>query len=424
MHDPNLRGLPFTQKSCDDETMKRRHLTNQPLLFSIMVVMFFIWGFITLMNDLLIPNLKQSFDLNYAQALLIQFCFFTTYFIMSVPMSRILNRLAYKKSLLLGLLIIIIGCLLFIPATHLRIYALFLFGLFILASGIVMLQVAANPLVTILGDHTTSPARLTLAQGVNSLGYVLAPFLVGGFIAKSSISQTYIIIAIILVLVIIVLSFFKFEVTRKMQDEIAEMNAFDGPHHLWHHWPFVFGVFAIFVYVGAEVTGGSLVINFLHLPNIANMPIATATDYLSIFWGGAMIGRLLGSYILMKIEPPLVLMFNAAANFLLVMVIVFTTGWLAMWALLLLGIFNSIMFPTIFALAIERLPTQAIKNKASGYLVMAIVGGAVIPEIQGMIADHIGLQHSFFLLLICYVLIASFAWYMLKLTKNIFSVRD
>ena len=278
-----------------------------------MVILFFIWGFITLLNDLLIPVLRSKLHLSYAEAMLVQFAFFFTYFIMSMPMAMLLNRLNYKKSIIVGLAIIAIGCLIFIPADLSLIYGIFLLGLFVLATGIVMLQVSANPLVTLLGHNATGSARLSFAQGANSLGCVLAPVIVGGFIISDNVMVPYIVIAIIMLLVAMFIGRFNF---HAVDDQLTteKVTADDKDFSLWEHTPFVFGLVGVFVYVGAEVTAGSLIVNFLHLPQIVNFSLMEGAKYLSVYWGGAMIGRLIGSYLLKKIHPPKVLMFNAVAN--------------------------------------------------------------------------------------------------------------
>lgn len=391
-----------------------RRLTNQPTLFSVMVVLFFIWGFITLLNDLLIPVLKVQFQLTYAQAMLIQFCFFFAYFLMSVLMALIVNRINYKKAIIVGLGIIALGCLVFIPAVLTLTYSIFLFALFVLASGIVMLQVSANPLVTLLGSSETSAARLTLAQGVNSLGYVIAPLLMGNLIVSHSLSLPYVIIALIVILVAAFISRFNF---RGVEQDIKKLASQDHATNsaslfkLWKHSPFLLGLIGIFVYVGTEVSIGSLTVNFLHLPVIAGFSLTTAAKYLSIYWGGAMLGRLAGSWVLTRFNAAKVLLFCALMNILLLLAVILTSNFYAMWSLLLTGIFNSIMFPTIFSLAIAKLPNEYIKNKASGYLIMAIVGGALIPVLQGSLADVMGLQHSFVLLIPCYSLILLYGIY-------------
>ncbi|WP_264769526.1 sugar MFS transporter [Coxiella burnetii] len=394
-------SFPFSGKS--------KQFTTQPALFSTIVILFFIWGFITLLNDLLIPLLRERLHLSYGQAMLVQFSFFFTYFLMSLPMAFLLNKLKYQKGIIVGLFIIALGCLIFIPADLTLIYRVFLFGLFILASGIVMLQVSANPLITLLGPTKTSSARLTLAQGINSLGYVIAPLIVGRFIVATNLYVSYIIIALVLMAVALFISQFNFHrvddpLDKEEKDEIIDFA-------LWKHLPFTLGLVGIFFYVGAEVSAGSLIVNYLHLPQIANFSLSHAAAYLSIYWGGAMIGRLIGSYVLTKINASKVLAVCAVANLLLLCGVILMTGGAAMWSLLLLGVFNSIMFPTLFALAIAGLPNESIKNKASGFLIMAIVGGAIIPELQGLLADYIGLQHSFILLLVSYVIITAYGVY-------------
>ncbi len=395
----------------------KNKLTSSAPLFSGMVVLFFIWGFITILNDLLIPVLKARLGLSYAESMLVQFCFFFTYFIMSLPMAWLVNKLNYKKSMILGLMIIALGCLVFIPADLELVYGVFLFGLFILATGVVMLQVSANPLVTLLGDIDTSSARLTLAQGFNSLGCVIAPLLVAGLIVSSHLYVPYIIIALIMVLVSIFVSRFNFKsVNRPQKHEVHEEA---GDFSLWKHLTFVLGFASIFFYVGAEVSAGSLVVNFLHLPNIGNLSLLVAARYLSIYWGGAMVGRLIGVYFLARFNPAKILTLCAIANVILLCSVVVNEGAIAMWSLLLLGIFNSIMFPTIFALAISKLPNRAMKNKAGGFLIMAIVGGAIIPELQGILADKIGLQNSFVLLFISYLVIMGYAVYVSMASRQL-----
>lgn len=389
-------------------------ITTQPVLFSVLILLFFIWGFITLLNDLLIPLLREKLHLSYGEAMLVQFIFFFTYFLMSIPMALLVNKLKYKKGIIVGLLIIALGCVTFVPASITLIYRIFLFGLFILATGVVVLQVSANPLVTLLGNVRTSSARLTLAQGVNSLGYVIAPLLASGFIASTDLDVLYMIITGLMILVALFISRFEFNpVDESLKKETI------GDFQLWKHFPFILGVVSIFFYVGAEVSVGSLILNFLNLPQVASLTFKKAARYLSVYWGGAMIGRLVGTYVLTKVSSSKTLGACAIANLLLLASVVLTKGLIAMWSLLLLGTFNSIMFPTIFALAIAKLPNESLKNKASGFLVMAIVGGAVIPEIQGLLADYIGLQRSFILLIISYLMIAGYALYMKKAKKEL-----
>lgn len=375
----------------------KEKFTNQPALFSSMVIVFFIWGFVTLLNDLLVPVLKQNFHLSYAQAMLVQFCFFVTYLIMSLPMASVVNRLHYKKGILLGLLVIAAGCLVFLPAQHLGVYALFLLALFVLATGVVILQVSANPLVTVLGPNQTSSARLTLAQGINSLGYVMAPFLVAGIATAANLPKIYITIAVIMLLVMLFISRLNFS-----KATITQRRTTKTDESLWDHKDFALAVMAIFLYVGAEVSVGSIIISYLGLPNIMHYSIAAATAYLTFYWGGAMIGRLLATPLLLAVSPRRLLAINALINILLIVAASLLAGRTAMWSLLCIGIFNSIMFPVIFSLGLSSLTSEGLKNKGSGWLIMAIVGGAVVPLLLGVLADHVGLQHSLLLLLLCY----------------------
>ncbi len=395
-----------------------KRLTSQPKLFSSLIVLFFIWGFITLLNDLLVPVLKQSFSLNYTQAMLIQFAFFLTYFIMSLPMANLLDRWQYKKAIIIGLIIIAVGSCCFIPADLMHTYPLFLLALFVLATGVVMLQVSANPLVTLLGATDTASARLTLAQAINSFGYVIAPIIVAGIISAQNLPWIYLTIALVMLLTALFIigrsNFTNFYTTQE-----TVVNDTQTAGSLWKNTPFVLSLVAIFLYVGAEVSAGSLVVNYLKLPQIANFHLEQAAKYLSFFWGGAMIGRFIGSYVLAKIKAPRVLLVHTIANLLLLMGIIFASGKFAMWCLLSLGLFNSIMFPAIFSLGILSLPGKHLKNKGSGWLIMAIVGGAVIPVIQGYFADHVGLQHSFFVLLFNYAFIGFFAIYYSRKAKFI-----
>jgi FHS family L-fucose permease-like MFS transporter len=380
--------------------------TTDRTLMVLMTILFFMWGFITCLNDILVPHLKALFNLNYAEALLIQFCFFMTYAIMSIPMSLLVSRLDYKRSIVCGLIICSLGCLLFIPAATERLYALFLFGLFVLASGIVILQVAANPCVVSLGEARTASSRLTLAQGINSLGYTIAPILVGTIIIAYSVEMPYLFLVLVLWVLTLTIGLFQFPSFTHSQTLINEDVKQTG--NIWQYPIVLLGAIAIFLYVGAEVATGSLVVNYLGLSTIAAMPAHVAAKYLSVYWGGAMVGRFLGSAVLTRILPNRAIIFNALMASLLIIISLLASGKISMWAILSLGIFNSIMFPTIFALTIESL--GKFKQQGAGILCTAIVGGALVPEIQGIIADHIGLKLSFFILIFCYLYIAYFGW--------------
>lgn len=379
--------------------------TTNKTLMTLMTFLFFMWGFITCLNDILVPHLKILFSLNYTQALLIQFCFFMTYAVMSIPMSKLVGKLGYKIGILSGLVIASVGCLLFLPAASYKVYPLFLLGLFVLATGIVILQVAANPCVTLLGEPFKASSRLTFAQGINSLGYTVAPILAGSIILIYSVQIPYLSLAIVLLLLALIIAMFAFpDFDNESSSNLNASRMVKAS--IWQHPQLIFGAVAIFLYVGAEVSTGSLLVNYLGLPNIAAMPASVAAKYLSVYWGGAMIGRFIGSGILTRIAPQRVVTFNAAMACLLLIVSLIANGYISMWSILVLGIFNSVMFPTIFALAIAGL--GKFRQQATGILCTAIVGGAIIPELQGLLADHIGLKNSFFLLIFCYLIIAGY----------------
>ena len=392
-----------------------KNITNNYKLLTTLLFLFFTWGFITLMNDLLLPIVKENFHLNYFEATLIDFCFFISYGIFSIPVALILQKISYKKTMVLGLLIIALGSLLMKIVYAFNNYPLFLFGLTVIALGVIFLQVSANPFISDLGHDSTAPARLTLAQGINSLGYIIAPLIFSHIALKENISTLYLIIVITLIAFSILLSFVNFNKTNL--DLTTEDKATTNYLHNYKGI-LIFGIISIFFYVGAEVSAGSLIINFAMLPNISsNYTITTASSLLIFFWGGAMVGRLAGSYILKVLNAPIVLMVFSAINLLLLLAIILSNGNLSLYVLLSLGLFNSIMFPTIFALTIESMPKH-IKSKASGYLITAIVGGAFIPVIQGNIADLIGLQSSFSALFPSYLIILFFAIYIFKSQQN------
>lgn len=397
-------------------------LTSYPNIYLSIILLFFIWGFITLLNDLLVPIFKAHFQLNYTRALLVQFVFFATYFLLALPMSTLVNYLRYKKSIIAGLFIIAIGALSFIPAHHYESYYLFLLALFILASGVVTLQVSANPLITLLGAQKTASARLTLAQAINSAGTVLGPLIVAGIISNTTLVPIYIVMAIVAILTAWFISTRNFNIScitkpvNQSNHPKNESNTSDLK--LWQSTGFMFSILGIFFYVGAEVASGSLIISFAQLPNILSLSIKRASYYLSIFWGLAMIGRFLGSYLLTHFKDSFLLLIAACINIGLVLMLTLNHGAIAFASILSLGLFNSIMFPVIFAMGIGHFSNASQKNRAAGYLIMAIVGGAVIPILQGGLADHFGLQHSFFLLLLCYGFIALFGFAHMRLTKK------
>ncbi|WP_185732431.1 L-fucose:H+ symporter permease [Burkholderia sp. Bp8963] len=398
----------------------------------ILTSLFFMWGFITSLNDILIPHLRAVFTLSYVQAMLIQFCFFGAYLVMSFPAGFLVERLGYKAGIILGLSAAGTGCLLFYPAAEHASYPFFLGALFVLASGITLLQVAANPYVAILGTPELASSRLNLTQAFNSLGTALAPVfgsvLILSVAIKTSgqlqklnpaelaaygVSQAgavqipYIGLAIVFYLLAVAIATLKLPKidAPEARVEVSDARSTDRVHaNVWTHRHLVLGAVGIFLYVGAEVAIGSFLVNFMGQPQIAGLQQEAAARYLSLYWGGAMVGRFLGSALLSRIRPGYLLAFNAFVVSALLMIAILASGTIAMWALLAIGLFNSIMFPTIFTLAIEGLGKHT--GEGSGILCMAIVGGAIVPLIQGVMADHIGVQLSFCVPVVCYLYIA------------------
>lgn len=380
--------------------------------------LFFMWGLISSLNDILIPRLKSAFDLSYAEAMLIQFCFFLAYFVVSVPAGRIVNRVGYKAGIVVGLLISSLGCIGFYPASATHAYPLFLSSLFILASGITFLQVAANPYVTVLGPARTASSRLTMTQAFNSLGTTVGPWLGGililgeaangieGSHGAESVQLPYLGLAGLLVLLAVVMAALRLPRIDDLEGEAAGAGSDVLPDagSAWAYSHLVLGAVGIFVYVGAEVSIGSFLVNFLSEESVAGLEEAEAAKFVSVYWGGAMVGRFAGAVAMRSVPAGKALAFNAAMATMLVLVTVGTSGSIAMWSILLVGLCNSIMFPTIFSLAIAGLGRHT--SQASGILCLAIVGGAIVPLLQGALADAFGIQQAFLLAVLCYSYIA------------------
>jgi len=399
---------------------------------TILTSLFFIWGFITCLNDILIPHLKSVFTLSYTEAMLVQFCFFAAYFVVSIPSGYLVEKIGYKSGIIAGLSIAGVGCLLFYPAAGAHSYPLFLAAFFVLASGITLLQVAANPYVTILGNPGTASSRLTMTQAFNSLGTTIAPFFGALFIlgtavktadevnllnvdelsayqaAQAAAVQTpYLLLAAILFFIAVVFALIKLpniEAT-KIRDSVGDNDLHENA---WDYRHLVLGAIGIFVYVGGEVSIGSFLINFLGEPDIAGLAKQEAGKYVSFYWGGAMVGRFIGSAAMQKIQPGKMLAVNAVIAALLVLMTMFGSGYVAMWSILAVGLFNSIMFPTIFSLAVRGLGKHT--GQGSGILCSAIVGGAILPVVQGAFADWIGIHQAFFIPVLCYGYIAYYGW--------------
>ncbi|WP_252097492.1 sugar MFS transporter [Pseudoalteromonas sp. NBT06-2] len=365
------------------------------------------WGFITCLNDILIPYLRGAFDLSYTQAMLVQFCFFGAYFIVSLPAGNLVGKLGFKKGIVTGLSVASFGCFLFYPASILEVYSLFLLALFVLASGITILQVSANPYVSALGPSKTASSRLTMTQAFNALGTTVAPFFGAWLIFSgtehaitdaSAVQIPYIMLASALMLLAVIFAYLKLPELGKK--DISTQST----QKSWHFSHLKLGAVGIFLYVGAEVAIGSFLINFLAEPNIAGMAESQAANYIAYYWGGAMLGRFIGALIMQHIAAGKVLAVNAACSISLILLAVFLDGPVAMWSILAVGLFNSIMFPTIFSLAINDLGDAA--SHGAGVLCLAIVGGAIIPLIQGVLADLVGVQLAFILPIFCYAYIA------------------
>lgn len=397
---------------------------NYTVPLAVLTTLFFMWGLITSLNDILIPHLKGIFTLSYVQVMLIQFCFFGAYLVMSYPSGYLVERLGYRAGIIIGLSTAGVGCLMFYPAASLASYPFFLTALFVLASGITLLQVAANPYVAVLGKPETASSRLVLTQAFNSLGTTIGPF-VGSILILSAtgaaavaagdaaraaeeartVQMPYIVLAAALFLIAV--AFSQFKLPAISETSAATVSA-DGPAppSVWSYRHLVLGAVGIFVYVGGEVSIGSFLVNFMSRPEIGGLTELTAGKYLSLYWGGAMVGRFIGAAVLRKVKPGLVLAFNAAVVTLLLAFAMLVGGQMAMWAVISIGFFNSIMFPTIFTLAIDGLGPRT--GEGSGVLCMAIVGGAIVPVIQGFAADQIGILMSFIVPLVCYLYIVHY----------------
>jgi FHS family L-fucose permease-like MFS transporter len=400
--------------------------------------LFFIWGFLTCMNDILIPHLQSIFSLSYFQSMLIQLAFFGSYVIFAFPAGKLVEMIGYKKSMVTGLLISAAGALLFLPASAVPSYPFFLGAQVILACGITVLQVSANPYVSIIGPSRTASSRLNLTQAFNSLGTTVAPWVgrvlilsVAAYSADkiatltpaqlqaykqlqaSTVRMPYIGFAAILVAFGLVLALMHLPQTANTREfRTSDINVNESIWAIFKHSQLVLAAIAIFTYVGAEVSIGSFLVKYFHEPNIGNMTEKVAAGFVAYYWGGAMIGRFIGSGILQKARTGIVLGIAAAMACLLVTTSIMTSGHVALVAILLVGLFNSVMFPSIFTLGIEGL--GPLTGRGSGLLVAAIVGGALIPVAEGKTADLIGIHHAFFIPALCYIYIAFFGFTRLK----------
>ena len=398
-----------------------------PAALALLATLFFMWGFATVLNNTLLPHLRAVFDLNYTQTTLIESVWFIAYFVASIPSAKLIERIGYKKSMVIGLLTMAAGALMMIPASRIPSYGVVLTALFVIASGITLLQVAANPYVAVVGRPETSSSRLNLVQAFNSMGTTLAPLFGGYLILGRSVSGTaqagaaklsaadrladaqsvqlpYLLIALVLAGLAIVIARFRLPDMAPATRRIAAEER--HRHSLWRHRNLVFAIPAIFIYLIAEIGVSNLFINFVSAPDIGNLSHATAANYLFILWGGMMVGRFLGSYAMRRLSPESVLAAASIGAFAMMITASFATGHVAMWALISVGLFHSIMFPTIFTLGIRGL--GPLTEEGSGLLIMAIAGGALV-IVQGWAADRFGLQPSFLIPALCEVYVLFYA---------------
>ncbi len=417
--------------------------------FILLTILFFLWGFITVLVDSLIPRLRELFTLTYFQAGLVQFAFFGAYFLLSIPASYILSKIGYKKGIILGLLTMTTGCLLFYPAASYRVFGVFMLAYFILAGGMTILQVAANPFVAVLGSEDGASSRLNLSQAFNSLGTAIAPAVGALFILNDTIKtedeiasltetakETYLSseasavqtpflgLALFIGLIAIIFLFAKLPKMMSEKSTGTYGEAFKNKN-------LMLGVLGIFFYVGAEVAIGSYLVNYfldmslvdvikehrfmkLIAEGILNSGITDNDDkaivgvFVTFYWSGAMIGRFIGSYLTRVMKPGKVLGIFATIAITLILISISTTGLVSMWSILAVGLFNSIMFPTIFTLSIDGL--GELKPKGSGLLCTAIVGGALIPPLYGYLTDVIGFKIALFFIVLCYAYILYFGY--------------
>ncbi|WP_025667899.1 sugar MFS transporter [Aquimarina megaterium] len=421
-----------------------KNSTTYKSAFIFLTSLFFLWGFITVLVDSLIPRLREVFTLNYFQAGLVQFAFFGAYFLLSIPSGFILSKIGYKKGIILGLLTLATGCLLFYPAASYREFSIFMLAYFVVASGITILQVAANPYVAVLGSEEGASSRLNLSQAFNSLGTTIAPAIGAMFILSdkvknpqeiaalntidkesyyiseaAAVQSPFIGIAIFVAILAFIFIFIKLPKLIKSSPKGGYIKVLQSKS-------LMMGAIGIFVYVGAEVAIGSYLINYFLDMNLASLikestfmrsisegilgsdsqtldNKAIVGAFVTFYWSGAMIGRFIGAHLTKIIKPAKVLSFFAIGAILLILISMSTSGFIAMWSILAVGLFNSIMFPTIFSLSIEGL--DDLKPQASGVLCTMIVGGAIIPPLFGLLSDQTGFKTALTLVLICYIYI-------------------
>lgn len=395
---------------------------------AMVTTLFFIWGFCTVLNDALIPHLKTAFALSYVQAALIQLAFFSSYFVFAQPAGKLVEWVGYQRSMVVGLVTMGLGALLILPAANLASYPFFLGAQVVLAAGVTILQVAANPYVTILGPPETASSRLNLTQAFNTLGDTLA-LLFGGILILGSaaaaaakhtgkvalspaeqaavVKTPYLIVAGVLVVLAIAIAIYKFpriEMTRDFRPGGLE----EVKDSVWKHRHLYLGALAIFIYVGAEVSLGSYMVNYIADPTIGNVSQERAAKLVMFYWGGMMVGRFAGSVAMQRVSASVLLAWSGVGAAVMVLCSLLGTGHFAEVTILAVGLFNSIMFPTIFTLGVAEL--GPLTGRGSGLLVQGIVGGALIPVLMGYLADHYGIHRSLVLPLVCYLFVIYYGW--------------
>ncbi|WP_213881841.1 sugar MFS transporter [Pseudomonas sp. dw_358] len=410
-------------------------IANVQRLSLFVFALFFIFGGLTSLNDILIPKLKSLFSLSYAQAMLVQSAFFLAYAIISIPAAQLINRIGYMRAASVGLLTMAVGCLLFIPAALAGLFGAFLIALFVLAIGVTVVQVVANPLISLLGAPNTAHSRVTFAQAFNSLGTTIAPYLgamlilgslshvdpatlsgsaLASYLAEEAkvISNTYAGIAVALIVVAVLVWQQRKHMpgtSANANDAVTERTSPLSALSLLKQPRFAFGAACIFCYVGAEVSIGSLLTNFLEQPTTFGFDAQLAGKHVAFYWGGAMVGRFIGAALLRAFAPGKVLACAALIAIVLIGSAANNHGAVAGWSILAIGLFNSVMFPTIFSLACEGLGKRAAQG--SGLICCAIVGGAIVPPLTGFAADLSTLSLSLAVPAVCYAIIASYGWY-------------
>jgi FHS family L-fucose permease-like MFS transporter len=381
---------------------------------TLMVTLYFSIGFITALNDILAPDFKDLFHLTNLQAQFVQLCFFGAYFVMSVPSGAIVSRIGYKPGIVSALCTVAVGLLLFVPASIVISYPLFLFALFVVGSGFALLQVCINPYVSVLGAHETAPWRINLCGIFNSSATTIAPrigayfiFIAAGATAaemSKSVRLPSVILAIYTLCIALLSALVPLPelIETKSKDTVST-----GGGSAWQFRNLRFGALAIFSSVGSEVAIGSILINFLGQPATGGYSHAAAAAFVSYYWGGAMVGRIIGSVVLLKVRAQHALLSVAGVGALMVLVTMFGHGQVAIWAIVSCGLYNSVMWPCIFPLAVKGL--GKFTSQGSGILIAMVVGGAIVPPIQGLLADRLGYQPSFIAVLACYLYLVFFA---------------